>query len=174
MPKISIIEAVEPMQIAAVSQLLRDYRLWMGRRYQDRQDVLDIYFDDEREWLSELADLKGHFGAPHGAIVLGLVDGIPAGCVLLRGISETDSEMKRLFVRPAFANLGLGKRMVSEIMSLSCKRGYANMRFETGPLQSEAEHLYQSMGFAETAPYYPAPYIIRKTGHFYAAKPCAA
>ena len=172
MPKISIVEAVAPRHIAAVQQLLRDYLLWMRRRYSDRLEMIDAYFDPH-EWQSELADLPGHYGAPFGAIVLALVDGVPAGCVMLRGIGSDVSEMKRLFVRPAFRGLGLARRMVAEIMRLSCKRGYSRMNFETGALQTEAEALYRALGFKQTPPYYGCSDLIRENGRFFEAEPCA-
>ena len=173
MPKISIVEAVEPAHIDAVEHLLRDYLLWMRRRYRDRLDMIDAYFD-KTEWESQLADLPSHYGAPFGAIVLALVDGVPAGCVMMRGIGESVSEMKRLFVRPAFRGLGLAKQIIQRVMQLSCTRGYSQMRFETGALQTEAEKLYRTMGFRRIAPYRTSSSLLRDMGYFYEAKPCAA
>lgn len=171
MTKISIVEAVEGRHVEAVAQLLRDYLLWMRRRYRGHDEMIDAYFD-EHAWESELTDLKGHYGAPFGAIVLARVDGTPAGCVMLRGIGESVSEMKRLFVRPAFRGLGLGRRMIDKLMKLSCKRGYARMRFEAGALQSEADALYRSMGFVSIPPYYACPDVLRENGRFFEAEPC--
>jgi GNAT superfamily N-acetyltransferase len=171
MPKISIIEAVEPKHVAAVERLLRDYLLWMRRRHAGHLDVIDAYFD-ELEWQSELANLLGHYGPPHGAIVLALVDGVPAGCVMMRGIGDDVSEMKRLFVRPAFRGIGLARGMIDALMGLSCKRGYAHLRFETGALQTEAESLYRSMGFQSIPPYYACSDLLRESGRFFEAKPC--
>jgi GNAT superfamily N-acetyltransferase len=171
MPKISIIEATEPKHVAAVERLLRDYLLWMRRRYAGHLDMIDAYFD-EREWQSELADLLGHYGPPHGAIMLALVDGVPAGCVVMRGIDLDVSEMKRLFVRPAFRGMGLARRMIDVLMGLSCKRGYAHLRFETGALQTESESLYRSMGFQCIPPYYACSDLLRESGRFFEAKPC--
>lgn len=173
MPKISIIEAKAASDVAAVEQLLRDYLLWMRRRYRDQLELIDAYFDP-LEWESELADLQGHYGAPFGGIALALVDGVPAGCVVLRGIGETESEMKRLFVRPAFRGLGLAKRMIAFVMKLSCKLGYTHMRLETGALLTEAEALYRSLGFTRTPPYYACSDIVKRNGIFYDATPCAA
>jgi GNAT superfamily N-acetyltransferase len=173
MPTVSIIEVTETEDVAAVAQLLRDYLLWMRRRYRDQLAMIDAYFDP-LEWESELRDLIGHYGAPHGGIVLSLVDGVPAGCVMMRGISESDSEMKRLFVRPAFRNLGLAKRMIAFVMQLSCVRGYRHMRLETGALLTEATALYQSLGFTRTPPYYDCSDLVKRNGAFYDATPCAA
>jgi GNAT superfamily N-acetyltransferase len=173
MTTISIIEASEQRHIAAVAQLLRDYLLWMRRRYRGHLDMIDAYFDPQ-EWESELADLPAHYGTPHGAMVLALVDGVPAGCVMLRGIGEDTSEMKRLFVRPAFRGLGLAKRLIMEIMQVSCRLGYRHVSFEAGALQTEAEALYRSLGFKRTPPYRASSDLLRANGLFFAAKPCAA
>lgn len=173
MSKISIIEALDAKHTAAVERLLRDYLLWMRRRYAGHLDMIDAYFD-EREWQSELADLLGHYGPPHGAIVVALVDGVPAGCVMMRGIGEDVSEMKRLFVRPAFRGMGLARKMIDVLMGLSCKRGYAHLCFETGALQWEAEKLYRSMGFERIPPYYACSALLRDKGRFFEANPCKA
>jgi GNAT superfamily N-acetyltransferase len=173
MEKISIFEATTANEIAAVEQLLRDYLLWMRRRYRNQLEMIDAYFDP-REWESELADLRGHYGAPHGGIILALVDGVPAGCVLLRGIGETDSEMKRLFVRPAFRGLGLAKGMIASVMQLSCKVGYTHMRLETGALLTEAQALYQALGFKRSAGYRADTALAGTNGLVYDVHPCAA
>jgi GNAT superfamily N-acetyltransferase len=152
MSVISIIEAADADHFAQVAGLLRDYRFWMRRRYVRHADMIDAYFD-EREWESELADLRGHYGPPHGAIVLAHIDGIPAGCVMMRGIGEDVCEMKRLFVRPAFQGIGLARAMVGKLACRAAAGGYVKMRLETGALQTEALTLYRSLGFKGIAPY---------------------
>lgn len=165
MSVISVIEAVEHDQLVQVAALLRDYLLWMRRRYRKHNDLLDAYFD-EAEWESELGDLAGHYGAPFGAVVLALVDGIPAGCVAIRGLAEDVCEMKRLFVRPAFQGLGLSRLMLAKLARLGRARGYARMRLETGTLQTEALCLYGSLGFERIAPYHACPQWFAENGRF--------
>ncbi len=97
-----------------------------------------------------------------------------AGCVLLRGIGAVDSEMKRLFVRPAFRGLGLARRMIAFVSTLSCGLGYTHMRLETGALQTEALALYQSLGFKRTPPYYACSDFVSTNAVFYDVQPCAA
>jgi GNAT superfamily N-acetyltransferase len=172
MQDISIIEAKTPEQIAQIAALLRDYLLWMHRRYSKYGPMLDAYFD-KRQWESELNDLAGHYGAPFGGMVLAYVDGVPAGCVLMRGIGGDVAEMKRLFVRPAFQGLGLGRQMAEALIELACDRAYSCMRLETGALQMEAQGLYRSMGFEPIAPYYACPEWLARHSHFYETKTCA-
>jgi GNAT superfamily N-acetyltransferase len=149
---LEIIEAREPRHIGDVLALLRDYVLWVRRRY-GAQDIIDRYFEPG-EWESELADLTGHYGPPYGAILLALVDGVPAGCAMMRGIGEDVCEMKRLFVRPAFRGLGIARCLTQRLSKLAVARGYRLMRLETGPLPKEAERVYREMGFRPIGPYY--------------------
>lgn len=153
MSDIEIVEATTPSQLRAVAALFRDYLLWMRRTYARTPSAIDEHFE-ENEWASELADLKGHYGAPYGAIMLALVDGVAAGCVVARGIGDDVCEMRRLFVRPAFRNLGLGRCLTKRLSQAALARGYKSMRLETGPLQPAAHQVYQSMGFKRIAPYY--------------------
>jgi GNAT superfamily N-acetyltransferase len=169
MSVISIIEAVDARHFEQVASLLRDYLLWMRRRYHRQGDMLDAYFD-EREWESQLTDLEGHYGAPHGAIVLALVDGVPAGCAMMRGIGEDVCEMKRLFVRPAFQGLGLARAIVKKLARLSDLRHYTCMRLETGTLQTEALRLYRSLGFIPIAPYHACERWFTDNGRFMEAR----
>jgi ribosomal protein S18 acetylase RimI-like enzyme len=150
---LKIVEAETEPHADHVVALLRDYNLWLRRRYAADIDVIDGYFD-EREWESELADLKGHYGAPFGAVLLALVDGVPAGCVMMRGIGEDVCEMKRMFVRPAFQGMHIASLLTERLAKLAVERGYKTMRLETGPLQKEAQALYRNMGFRRIAPYY--------------------
>ncbi len=150
---LQIVEAETPPHADHVVALLRDYVLWLRRRYVKQIDVIDAYFD-EREWESELADLKGHYGAPFGGVLLALVDSVPAGCVMMRGIGEDVCEMKRLFVRPAFQGMNIARLLTQRLAKLAAERGYATMRLETGKLQTEAQALYRGMGFCRIAPYY--------------------
>lgn len=165
MSVIRIIEAVDADHFAQVAGLLRDYLFWMRRRYVRHADMIDAYFD-EREWESELSDLAGHYGPPHGAIVLATIDGIPAGCVMMRGIGEDVCEMKRLFVRPAFQGVGLARAMVRTLACRAAARGYGKMRLETGALQTEALTLYRSLGFKRIAPYHASPKWFEDNGRF--------
>jgi GNAT superfamily N-acetyltransferase len=151
--KFEIIEAKTAAETDEVVALLRDYKLWLSRRYVAETMILEEHFDDN-EWQSELADLNGHYGAPFGAILLARANGVAAGCVMLRGIGEDVGEVKRLFVRPAYHGLGVGRALLTRLASLALQRGYETLRLETGARQTEAQNLYGSAGFHRIAPYY--------------------
>lgn len=163
-----IIEAEDAPQVDEVVALLRDYKMWLSRRYIAETAIIEEHFDG-REWESELADLKGHYGAPHGAVLLARAGGVAVGCVMLRGIGEDVAEVKRLFVRPAYHGLGVGRALLARLAALAMLRGYKTLRLETGPRQIEAQALYLAAGFRRIAPYHEVTGWFRDNMQFFEA-----
>jgi putative acetyltransferase len=81
-------------------------------------------------------------------------DGMPAGC---GGILFVDKygEIKRMYVRPEFRGLGLGRRILDHLTSHAESRGIALLRLETGIHQQEAIALYEREGFYRIPPFGP-------------------
>ena len=96
MDQVRVFQAEQPCQTEQVARLLRDYLLWLRRQFAPAPDFVDDAIDPV-EWESELADLNGHFGAPHGAMLLATFGATPAGCALMRGIGKSTCEITRLF-----------------------------------------------------------------------------
>lgn len=112
---------------------------------------------DFQGFEEELASLPGAYAPPTGRLLLARVDGVAAGCVGLRRIGEGVAEMKRLFVRPAHAGTGLGRRLAAAIIDEARRAGYATIKLDTMPSMRAAIRLYQSLGFRDIAPYRENP-----------------
>jgi len=110
----------------------------------------DLDFQDFEE---ELANLPGDYAGPRGCLLLAKYKDQPAGCVALRAFSSSICEMKRLYVRPKFRNLGIGKALAESVIEQARRIGYARMRLDTIPSMQAARALYASMGFREIEPY---------------------
>jgi GNAT superfamily N-acetyltransferase len=80
-------------------------------------------------------------------------DGQPAGCGGVKLFGTEYGEVKRMFVRPAFRGLGLGKAMLQHLAERCRARQVNVLRLETGIYQSEAIGLYEGFGFQRRAPF---------------------
>ena len=80
-------------------------------------------------------------------------DGMPAGCGGVKLFGTAYGEIKRMYVRPQFRGLGLGKLMLHHIADYARQQGVAVLRLETGIYQPEAIGLYERCGFQRIPPF---------------------
>lgn len=116
---------------------------------------------DFQNFEHELATLPGDYVDPRGALILALVNDCVAGCCAMRAIDSSDypnaCEMKRLFVRPAFRKLGLGRQLAESLLDCARQAGYACVLLDTLDDMESARALYEDLGFEEIPPYYHNP-----------------
>jgi len=110
----------------------------------------DLTFQDFEQ---EMADFPDEYSAPHGCLLLALYGEELAGCVALRGLGNGICEMKRLYVKPAFRGLKVGRALAEAIIKAGKDLGYTHMRLDTVPYMKEAISVYRSLGFKEIDSY---------------------
>ncbi len=119
------------------------------------QDAFALAFE------AEIASLPGDYAAPRGVVILAWVDDLLAGCCALRPLDDSDhmgaAEMRRLFVRPAFRGLGLGKSLTEGILDYARQQGYDCVLLDTLDSVEVARQLYSDLGFYEIEPFYNSP-----------------
>ncbi len=108
---------------------------------------------DFQDFDEEISNLPGEYSRPEGCILVALAGDGPAGCVALRKLEENICEMKRLYVRPEFRGLKLGRRLAKRVIDEAKKIGYGRMRLDTVSGMTEAITLYRSLGFKGISQY---------------------
>jgi len=138
-------EALDAAAVAACHDLFVEYQEQLG---------VSLCFQD---FDRELATLPGAYARPRGRLLLARVAGMPAACAALRPLNDAEGEMKRLFVRPQFRGIGLGRTLAEVVIDEARAIGYRTLKLDTLPRMREAQALYGELGFRETAPYNANP-----------------
>jgi putative acetyltransferase len=148
-PVIHLVVADSAHLLEQTREIFRDYAASLD---------IDLCFQN---FEAELRELPGDYAAPQGHLLLAFVGDDLAGCGALRQIGDVDyanaCEMKRLFVRPQFRSLGLGRLLAQALFDEAKRSGYSVMLLDTLDDMEAARSLYASLGFAEIPPYYFNP-----------------
>ncbi len=112
-----------------------------------------------QNFSAELSGLPGKYAEPDGRLFLARVDCQSAGCVALRRFDETRAEMKRLYVRPGYRGMQLGRLLAERAIDAARSAGYAAILLDTLGTMDRAKQLYHQLGFVEIEPYYDSPVI---------------
>lgn len=140
-PPEGIVEAHAGATLEKAVVLFREYAGSLG---------VDLAF---QRFEDEMAGLPGGYAPPGGCLLLAVVKGGAAGCVALRAFEGRICEMKRLYIRPGFRGLGLGRALCEAVIERARAAGYVRMRLDTLPAMASARRLYASLGFGEIPPY---------------------
>jgi ribosomal protein S18 acetylase RimI-like enzyme len=139
------IRAARPADMADVRAMLQEYVAWIG---------LDLAF---QEIDAELDGLPGEYTPPRGALLVAADGDRRVGMIGLRPLEAGICEMKRLYVRPEARGRGLARRLITRLLDEARRLNYVEIRLDTLPMMSEAQALYQALGFVDIPPYYETP-----------------
>jgi len=86
--------------------------------------------------------------AGQGAFLVAYDGAEPVACGAVRRIDPGTAEIKRMYVRPGFRGLGLGRKMLEALEAEARRLAVTRIVLETGVRQIEALGLYSQTGFA--------------------------
>lgn len=148
-PEIALSTPVTFSELNKLRSVFREYAEGLG---------IDLSFQGFEE---ELQQLPGDYAEPRGALQVAWFNGEIAGCCALRPLDTVDypnaSEMKRLYVRPPFRRLGLGRQLAERILDKARSAGYDCVLLDTLNNMESARALYQDLKFEDIPPYYFNP-----------------
>src|SRR5512141_2317473 len=111
-----VAEALDAESIEACRSLFAQYQQGLG---------VSLCFQG---FDAELASLPGRYARPRGRLLLARIVGEPAGCVGLRPLGDDDAEMKRLYVRPQYRAMGLGRVLAECAIDEARAIGYRTVK----------------------------------------------
>lgn len=145
-----------------------DARDWAhARRLVERYSAsLDVDLSFQR-LEDELDSLDRQYAPPAGAFIVAELPnrrsepetGRLVGCVGIRAFESRVGEIKRLYVVPGHRGCGLGRQLMMRILCEATLLGYERVVLDCLPSMAAARALYESLGFAQTAPYRFNPVI---------------
>ncbi len=95
---------------------------------------------------------------PRGAFLVAMSDGLPIGCVGLKGGGGTIAEIKRLWVAPSARGLGLARRLMEAAEDIARELSIKILRLDTNSALLEAQQLYRNSGWNEIERFNDDPY----------------
>lgn len=145
-----IVVATRAKHWATARILIQEYVDWLG---------IDLSYQN---YEGEFNSLEQMYSPPEGLLLLAEGKDQTAGCVAFREKGKLRCEMKRLYVRPDFRGLQLGKKLAELCIEEARLAGYKEMVLDTMPSMQGAVRIYKDLGFQAIPPYYnnPVPGVI--------------
>ncbi|PSL18125.1 helix-turn-helix domain-containing GNAT family N-acetyltransferase [Shimia abyssi] len=144
----------ESLTILQISSAADDALNCLQAYYSELSERLDTGFDVNLSADPDAADLT----PPRGSFLVAYLDGLPVGCVGVKGTDKGYGEIKRLWVSKTARGLGLAKRLMDKAEKEARALGMKTLRLDTNSALPEAVKLYRSTGWQEIDRFNDDPY----------------
>ena len=105
-----------------VRELIAEYIAWDSSRTSelglDVNELLAFQYSQGNELI------PGDYTPPEGCLLLATHDAKVAGCGAVHKLTSDICEMKRVYVRPEFRGLGIGRQLASTLIATAREVGY--------------------------------------------------
>ena len=103
----------------------------------------DLEADD-----ADIRNVVASYGDRGGSFrVVTSIDGDIVGCGGLYPIDERQAEIRRMYLLPKARGVGIGRKLLEELLSLARERRFERVVLETASVLKEAISLYRKHGF---------------------------
>ena len=133
-----------PITIAIESPLQDDVRALIAAL----NDYLLTLTPPEGCWHMTVEEMA----APDTTVFVARDSGKAIACGALRRHGDGIGEVKRMWTNPAYQGLGIGGRILNEIIALARAEGFAKLVLETGDRHPAAWRVYERAGFKRCGP----------------------
>lgn len=128
-------------EFSAGKKLFREY---------SKSIKIDLSFQN---FENELEEIKKQYKKPEGGIVLIKHNLEFVGCTGIRKLKNNIAELKRMYVKPDYQGLGLGKKLLEIAILLAKELNYSKIYLDTLSSMKSAVNIYKAAGFKEIKPY---------------------
>lgn len=88
-------------------------------------------------------------------VIIAYMDGIAIGCAGLKKYSESDIEVKRVWVEPEYRGNHIASDLMKRIESKAKEQGYQRTILQTREIMTDAVGLYKKLGYHQISNYPP-------------------
>lgn len=127
-----------------------DYRWTDG----NDEDFRKFYLKTEEFYSSIVGGLKNREAfVPYNLsesisdVLIASVDGVVVGCAGLKAYSDSDVEIKRVWVDPEFRGNHISSAMMDALEQRAAELGFGRAILQTRPQMEAAVHLYTKRGY---------------------------
>jgi GNAT superfamily N-acetyltransferase len=82
------------------------------------------------------------------AFFVAYVDEVPVGCGGVRELTDSEAEIKRMFVASSSRGSGVSTAIIRELERFGRERGWSRLVLETGDRQPDAVRFYEREGYS--------------------------
>ncbi|MDQ0510425.1 bifunctional helix-turn-helix transcriptional regulator/GNAT family N-acetyltransferase [Ancylobacter amanitiformis] len=126
----------------------------LGQYYAELAQRFEMGFDVARSRDPDARDMI----RPRGAFIVALLDGLPLGCVGVKGTGGGLAEIKRLWVAPSARGLGISRQLMTAAEKAARDLSIRVLRLDTSSALPEAVQLYRKTGWTEIERFNDDPY----------------
>jgi putative acetyltransferase len=146
------IRRIEPHEIPFAKELI--YRVAHQVFHDTRPLEESVAFYESRGQLHDMDDVQQTYFENQGTFFVMTDEDQIIGTGAICKINDSICELKRLWLLFEYHGIGLGYRMIQELLAFAREKGYQIVRLETDrDNQSRAYGLYKRLGFYEIPRY---------------------